>query len=88
MSGHKIIEGLQQAVDGDFGRVTIGGQIWLRADKLAADLQEIMRINNAMRATLVQVRTVCDDNAAATCNQDMALKFVRSVVVDAIGTDA
>ena len=30
--GHKIIEGLRQAVNGDFARVTIEGQIWERVE--------------------------------------------------------
>ena len=30
MSGQKIIEGLKQAIAGDFGRVTIDGQVWVR----------------------------------------------------------
>lgn len=32
MSGQKIIDGLKQAVAGDFARVTIEGQTWVRAD--------------------------------------------------------
>jgi|HubBroStandDraft_5_1064220.scaffolds.fasta_scaffold192517_3 hypothetical protein len=30
MSGAKIIEGLKQAIAGDFARVTIEGQTWVR----------------------------------------------------------
>lgn len=52
MSGAKIIEGLKEAVAGDMTRVTIEGQTWLRADTLARDLQDIMRINNSMRLLL------------------------------------
>jgi hypothetical protein len=42
MSGAKIIEGLKQAIAGDFGRVTIEGQVWTRepddAIKVVSDL--------------------------------------------------
>lgn len=52
MSGQKIVEGLKEAIADDFSRVTIDGQTWLRATELASDLQEIMRINNALRGLL------------------------------------
>ena len=32
MSGQKIIDGLKDAVAGNFSRVTIDGQVWVRAD--------------------------------------------------------
>ncbi len=63
MSGKKIIEGLKQAIAGDFARVTIGGQVWIRATELHADHQEIMRINNSLRETLLEVRKFLDENA-------------------------
>lgn len=34
-AGSKIIEGLKEAVRGDFARVTIEGQTWVRADRAA-----------------------------------------------------
>lgn len=52
MSGAKIIEGLKDAIEGDFTSVTIEGQKWLRADAIHADQQEIMRINNTLRVAL------------------------------------
>lgn len=54
--GPKIIEGLKQAIAGDFARVTIEGQTWVRADDLLADQQEIMRINNELREALLTIR--------------------------------
>ena len=30
MSGHKIIDGLQDAMKGNFSRVEMGAQVWLR----------------------------------------------------------
>lgn len=32
MSGQKILDGLKEAIAGDFGRVTIDGQVWVRFD--------------------------------------------------------
>ena len=52
MSGQKIIDGLKDAIEGDFTSVIIEGQKWVRADALHADQQEIMRINNTLRAAL------------------------------------
>lgn len=37
MSGAKIIEGLKQAIAGNFVRVTIGDQTWVRAERSAAE---------------------------------------------------
>lgn len=36
------------------------------------------------RAALAHVKSVCEDNAAATCNQAMALDFVRQVAATAL----
>lgn len=52
MSGQKIIDGLKEAIAGDLSRVTIDGQVWVRATELHADQQEIMRINNELLALL------------------------------------
>src|SRR5581483_3628517 len=41
MSGHKIIEGLRQAVAGNFARVTIEGQTWVRVDDANPDDPDI-----------------------------------------------
>jgi hypothetical protein len=51
-TGSRIIESLKEAVAGDFARVTIDGQVWVRATDLRADQQEIMRINNELLALL------------------------------------
>lgn len=56
MSGQKIIDGLKDAAAGNFGRVTIGGQTWVRADELHKDQQEIMRINNKLRKLVLEAR--------------------------------
>lgn len=64
MSGHKIIEGLKEAVAGNFSRVTIEGQTWVRQDnppehaalqRLAAILASDARHtkDDSMRVTLI-----------------------------------
>lgn len=63
MSGAKIIEGLKEAIAGDLSRVTIDGQVWVRATDLHADQQELMRINNALRVTLLSARQFINDLA-------------------------
>ena len=37
-----------------------------------------------LRAALQQIRDVCKDNAPASCNQAMALSFVRHVASEAL----
>ena len=56
MGGHKIIEALKEAVAGDIARVTIDGHTWARVSDIHADQQEIMRINNDLRALLLKAR--------------------------------
>ena len=41
--GRKIIEGLKDAVAGDFSRVTIEGVTWVRADRASGVLQDDLR---------------------------------------------
>lgn len=52
MAGRKIIDGLKEALGGNFTRVTIEGQHWVREDALRADLQAIMGVNNKLRDLL------------------------------------
>ena len=59
--GQKIIEGLKEALAGDFARVTIDGVTWVRAKDLLADQQEIMRINNSLRQTLIDINAMLAD---------------------------
>lgn len=42
MSGHKIIEGLKQAIAGDISRVTIDGQTWVRRNAETDDLWDLV----------------------------------------------
>ncbi len=42
---------------------------------------EASRESARLRALLIQISEVCDDNAAASCNQAMALAFVRSIAI-------
>lgn len=58
MSGAKIIDALKEAAAGDIARVTIEGETWARVKDIHADQQEIMRINNALRETLLEARGV------------------------------
>lgn len=37
-----------------------------------------------LRAALIQIRDVCDDNSPAPCNKEMALLFVRDVARRAV----
>lgn len=53
MSGKKIIDGLQQALDGGFKRVTMGGVTWVHDEDLQKDLKETMKINNKLRNLLL-----------------------------------
>jgi hypothetical protein len=55
-AGPRIIAAIKEAMAGDLARVTIDGQTWVRADDLLADQQELMRINNELRAALLEIR--------------------------------
>ncbi len=56
MSGKKIIDGLKDALAGNFARVTIEGQHWVREDAIRSDLQIIMNINNELREIALAAR--------------------------------
>jgi hypothetical protein len=45
------------------------------AGYLGLELEE----NERLRAKLDQIAAVCDDNAAATCDAHMTLKFIRQI---------
>ena len=58
---------------------------WRQAAKVEAGLRrEFLQRAERAEAALVQIREVCDDNAAASCNQAMALAFVRSIAAGVI----
>lgn len=50
---------------------------------VAGNIEEAAAEIERLRALLIQIREVCDDNADAACNQAMALTFVRSVAASA-----
>jgi hypothetical protein len=54
-------------------------------EDLRHNCSRLNEANERLRAALIQVREVCRDNAAASCNQAMALKFVDSVAREALG---
>ena len=61
------------------GNVELAGIIEI----VAADQQEIMQINNTLRAALLQIGAVCDDNVSVG-NTALALKFVREIVTKTV----
>lgn len=48
------------------------------------EVKNLARCFQAQAEALEQIRTVCEDNASATCNQRMALDFVRQVAIAAL----
>lgn len=56
MTGAKIINSLQEAMAGDIARVTIEGETWAKVKDIHADQQEIMRVNNTLRETLLAIK--------------------------------
>lgn len=53
---------------------------------VAKTAERAIREISRMRELLDQIKTVCDDNAGPTCNQAMALAFVRQVAAHATTT--
>jgi hypothetical protein len=60
MTGAKIIDGLKEAMAGDIARVTIDGETWAKVRDIHADQQEIMRINNELRAGMLRQIALID----------------------------
>jgi predicted class III extradiol MEMO1 family dioxygenase len=79
MSGAKIIRALEEAQRGNFIRVTVDGQHWVREDALRSDLQAIMAINNRLRETLLDARQVLNDSADGEDVHEMLGKIDAAV---------
>lgn len=43
-----------------------------------------LTLEHRYKSALIQIRHVCIDNAPASCDKEMALNFVRSVVEDTL----
>lgn len=46
MKSQKIIEAIQGAVNGDFGRVTVAGQTWMRVDDIVPNFMPGMSMEH------------------------------------------
>lgn len=66
--GQRITKSLKDAIAGDFSRVTIDGQTWVRATDLHKDQQEIMRINNELREIALAARYHVPNDLLARIN--------------------
>jgi hypothetical protein len=84
-TGAKIIEGLEEAIAGDFARVTIEGQTWARVKDIHADQQEIMRINNSLRETLLAIKDICAGDRAPNWVEDgYRVTVTRGQIMDLV----
>lgn len=83
MSGRKIIEGLEAAVRGDFSRVTIAGQAWVRDDVAAAGRKALEKI-----AAMDPDGVRCDDLGRAARTATEALVYTSLAPTEHRGTEA
>jgi hypothetical protein len=84
MSGTKIIEGLKEAVAGDFARVTIDGETWAKVKDIHADQQEIMEINNSLRDTLLTIKAFVVGDRIPHWKDDFATTRTRGFIADLV----
>lgn len=70
MAGAKIIEGLRDAVAGNFASVTIDGQTWVRRDSLIAAAPDLLA---ALRG-LVQINENHNESIAKIIGKPMSWK--------------
>lgn len=85
MSGHKIIEGLRDAVAGNFARVTIDGQIWVKRDSTEVerleDIAESARDLVALwESPVIQGLARADRNAAIEETKAALIEAVNATV--------
>ena len=69
MSGQKIIDGLKDAIAGNYARVTIDGQQWIREDRAEATL--LRKENGKLQAEIERLRAAlkeCADDLEAELN--------------------
>lgn len=82
----RIIEGLQQAMEGDIPRITIQGQTWARVTDIHADQQEIMRINNELLSALQAVLEIENEQYGSDYEEiDRARSIARAAIARAAG---
>jgi len=82
--GAKIIQGLQEAIAGDLARVTINGETWAKVKDIHADQQEIMRINNSLRETLLSIKALCAGDKVPNWKDDWATTATRGLIMDLV----
>jgi hypothetical protein len=61
--GRKIIDALQEAVTGNFARVTVGGCTWVRKEKVDSLRSEVERLCAAIKGA--EIAIVRDEDSAA-----------------------
>lgn len=70
MSGQKILDGLKDAVAGNFARVTIEGQVWVRQERAPVDVNskeaELWSENMRLKSENEHLRAALKYYATAT----------------------
>jgi hypothetical protein len=84
MSGAKIIDALKDAAAGNLARVTVEGETWAKVKDIHADQQEIMRINNELRAALLNIKGMVVGEKSPNWTDDWATTGTRGRIADLV----
>lgn len=84
MSGQKIIDGIKNAIAGNFVRVTIDGQTWVRRDEPTVPLTErqLQRVISEHRAEIERLRTERDQAIANFEALALEVERLRIIAAD------
>lgn len=88
MSGQKIIDGLKDAVVGNFARVTIDGQVWVRLDnnpvyRAASDMLAALNASRLYVETLEKHLNPATDPSTPIIREHATM--VRAAIAKATG---
>lgn len=84
MSGAKIINAIQEAIEGDISRVTINGEAWAKVKDIHADQQAIMEVNNTLRETLLAIKLMVCGDRVPNWEDDWATTHMRGRIADIV----
>jgi hypothetical protein len=76
MSGQKIVEGLKDAIAGNFSRVTVEGQVWTRGAPQEERAQALLQDANEL---IRSFSSICDREGQATNWRDLRDRVRRTL---------
>lgn len=82
MSGHKIIDGLKDAVAGNFDRVTIEGQVWVKRDSEIDGWERLLDEIERLRNHVASAEGAMQEMIQVAANADAEIERLRAALTE------